>query len=76
MESLKPGNIIIKSIIDIFFNNLLLKTPFSLIIIRLYLSKSSSRGFTPINLSYILFYFELYTLKLPINTILSVIILF
>ena len=53
IESFKLDNIIIRSIIDIFFNNLLIIIPSSLIIIRLYLSKSSSRGLAPISLSYI-----------------------
>ena len=53
MESLKLGNMIIRSIMDIFFNNFLFETPSSLIIIRLYLSKSFSRGFTSISLSHI-----------------------
>ena len=53
MESLKLDNMIIRSIMDIFFDNLLVKTSSSLITIRLYLFKSSSRGFTPINFSYI-----------------------
>ena len=66
----------VKSIINIFSNNLLIDTPSSLIIIRLNLINSSSKGLVPIELSYIKFYFELYVLKLPINIILSIIILF
>ena len=53
IESLKLDNVIIRSIIDTFFNNLLVITPSSLITIRLYLSKSSSRGLAPISLSHI-----------------------
>ena len=53
IESFKLDNIIIRSIIDIFSDNLLVKTPSSLITIRLYLSKSFSRGLAPISLSYI-----------------------
>ena len=52
MESLKFDNVIIRSMMDIFSDNLLIATPSSLIIIRLYLSKSFSRGFTLINLSH------------------------
>ena len=76
IESFKLNNMIIRSIIDTFFDNLLVKISSSLITIKLYLSKNSSRGLTPINLSYIRFYFELYTLKLFINTVLFVMILF
>ena len=43
IESLKLDNMIIRSIINTFSDNLLIKTPSSLITIRLYLSKSSSR---------------------------------
>ena len=53
IESFKLDNIIIRSIIDTFSDNLLIKTPFSLITIRLYLSKSSSKGLTPISFSHI-----------------------
>ena len=53
IESLKLDNMIVRSIIDTFSNNLLVITPSSLITIRLYLSKSFSKGLTPINLSYI-----------------------
>ena len=67
---------IIKSIIDTFSDNLLIETPSSLITIRLYLSKSFSKGLALISLSYIWFYFELYALKLLINIIFFVIILF
>ena len=70
------GDVIIKSIINTFFNNLLIGTPFSLIIIRLNLISSFSKGLAPIKLSYIRFYFELYALKLSINIVFWVIILF
>ena len=53
IESLKFGDVIIRSIMDIFSNNLLVETPSSLITIRLYLFKSFSRDFASINLSYI-----------------------
>ena len=66
----------VRSIINIFSNNLLIGTPFSLIIIRSNLVSSSSRGLVSIELSYIGFYFELYVLKLPINIVFSIIILF
>ena len=70
------GDVIIRSIMDIFFNNLLIDIPFSLIITRLNLVNSFSRDLVPIELSYMRFYFELYVLKLFINIVLSVIILF
>ena len=66
----------VRSIINIFSNNLLIGTPSSLIIIRSNLVSSSSRGLASIELSYIRFYFELYALKLLINIILSIMILF
>ena len=70
------GDVIVRSIINIFSNDLLIGTPFSLIIIRLNLISSFSRSLVPIEFSYIKFYFELYVLKLSINIILSVIIPF
>ena len=66
----------VRSIINIFFNNLFIDIPFSLIIIRLNLINNFSRGLVPIELSYIKFYFELYVLKSPINIVFSIIILF
>ena len=66
----------VRSIMNIFFNNLLSDIPFSLIIIRLNLISNFSRDFAPIELSYIRFYFELYVLKLFINIVFSVIIFF
>ena len=53
IKSFKLGDMIIKSIMNIFFNNYLIETPSSLIAIRLYLSKNSSRSLTLISLSYI-----------------------
>ena len=66
----------VRSMINIFSNNLFIGTSFSLIIIRLNLVSSSSKNLVLIELSYIKFYFELYVLKLSINIILSIIILF
>ena len=66
----------IRSIINIFSNNLLIDIPSSLIIIRSNLVSNSSKDLVPIKLSYIKFYFELYVLKLFINIVFSVIILF
>ena len=66
----------VKSIINIFFNNLLIGTPSSLIITKSNLVSNSSKGLAPIELSYIRFYFELYVLKLFINIVLSMIIPF
>ena len=66
----------VRSIMDIFFNNLFIGTPFSLITIKLNLISSISRGLVPIELSYIRFYFELYVLILFINIVFSIIILF
>ena len=70
------GDVIVRSMMDIFSNNLLIDTLSSLIIIRLNLVSSSSRGLAPIELSYIRFYFELYALKSPINIVFSIMILF
>ena len=70
------GDVIVKLIINIFSNNLFIGIPSSLIIIRLNLINSSSRNLAPIELSYIRFYFKLYVLKLPINIVLLMIILF
>ena len=70
------GDVIIRSIINIFSNNLFIGIPSSLIIIRLNLVSSFSRGLESIELSYIKFYFELYVLKSPINIVFSIIILF
>ena len=66
----------VRLIINIFSNNLLIGIPSSLIIIRSNLVSSSSRSLVPIELSYIKFHFELCVLKLPINIVLSIIILF
>ena len=76
MISFILGDVIVRSIINIFSNNLLIGIPFSLIIIRLNLVSNFSRGLASIELSYINFYFELYVLKLPINVIFSIMILF
>ena len=70
------GDVIIRSMINIFFNNLLIGIFSSLITIRLNLINSSSRDLVPIELSYIGFYFELYALKSSINIIFLIIILF
>ena len=66
----------VRSIINIFFNNFLIGTFSSLITTRLNIISSFSRGLAPIELSYIRLYFELYVLKLFISIILSIIILF
>ena len=76
MVSPMLDDVMIRSIMDIFSNNLLIGIPFSLIIIRSNLVNSSSRSLVSIEFSYIGFYFELYVLKLLINIILSVMILF
>ena len=70
------SDVMVRSIMNIFSNNLLIGTPFSLIIIRLNLVSSSSRSLVPIELSYIGFYFELYALKSSISIVFSIIILF
>ena len=64
-----------KSIIKTFFNNLLINTPFSLIIIRLNLVNNASNNLASIKFSQIEFHFELYALKSLINIILFIIIL-
>ena len=69
-------DVIIRSIIDIFFNNLFIDTPFSLITTRLNLISSFSKSLVSIEYSYIGFYFELCVLKLLINIVFSIIILF
>ena len=66
----------VRSIINIFFNDFFIGTPFSLITIKLNLISSFSKNLAPIELSYIRFYFELYVLKSPINIVLSIMILF
>ena len=68
--------IIARSIIEIFFNNLLINIPFSLIIIRLNLVNNASSGLAFIKFSQVEFHFELYALKSLINIILFIIILF
>ena len=65
----------VRSIIKIFFNNLLISTSFSLIIIRLNLINNASSNLAFIKFSQIKFYFKLYTLKSLINIILFIIIL-
>ena len=70
------GDVIIRSMMDIFSNNLFIDIPFSLIIIKLNLINSFSKNLASIELSDIRFYFELYVLKLSINIIFSIIILF
>ena len=69
-------DVMVRSMMDIFFDDLLIGILFSLIIIRLNLISSFSRSLAPIELSYMGFYFELYVLKSFINIVFSVIILF
>ena len=68
-------DIIIKSIIEVFSDNLLIKIPSSLIIIKLNLINNASSGLASIKFSQIKFYFELYALKSLINIILFIMIL-
>ena len=70
------GAIITKSIMEIFFNNLLINTSFSLIITRLNLVNNALSSLAFIQFSQIEFYFKLYTLKSPISIIFFMIILF
>ena len=63
------GDVMVKSIINIFSNNLFIGIPSSLITIRLNLVSSFSKGLVSIELSYIRFYFELYVLKLFISIV-------
>ena len=70
------NDVIIRSIINIFSNNLLIDISSSLITTRLNLINSFSRSLAPIELSYMGFYFELYVLKLSINIVFSIMILF
>ena len=70
------GDVIVKSIMDIFFNNLLIGTPSSLITIKLNLVNSFSKDLVSIELSHIKFYFELCALKSPISIVFLIIILF
>ena len=65
----------IRSIIKIFFNNLLISIPFSLIIIKLNLVNNASSGLVLIKFSQVEFYFKLYTLKSLISIIFLLIIL-
>ena len=76
MVSSMLGDVMVRSMMDIFFNNLLIGIPSSLITTRLNLVSSFSRSLVPIELSYMKFYFELCVLKLPINIVFSIIILF
>ena len=76
MISFILGDVIIRSIMNIFFNNLLIGTSSSLITTRSNLVNSFSKNFVSIELSYIGFYFELCVLKSFINIIFSMIILF
>ena len=64
-----------RSIIEIFSNNLLISTPFSLITIRLNLVNNALSNIVFIEFSQVKFHFELYALKSLINTVLFVIIL-
>ena len=65
-----------RSMMEIFFNNLLISTPSSLMIIRLNLVNNVSSDLVPIKFSQVKFYFKLYALKSLINIILFIIILF
>ena len=76
MVSLMLGDVMVRSMMNIFSNDLFVGTPSSLIIIRSNLVSSFSRGLAPIELSYVGFYFELYVLKSFISIVLSIIILF
>ena len=69
-------DVMVRSMIDTFSNNLLIGTPSSLITTRSNLVSSSSRGLAPIELSHVGFHFELCALKSPISTVLSVMIPF
>ena len=64
-----------RSMMEIFSDNLLINISFSLIIIKLNLVNNVSSGFAPIKFSQVEFYFELYALKSPINTVLFIMIL-
>ena len=66
----------VRSIIEIFSNNLLINIPSSLIIIKLNLVNNVSSSFVLIKFSQIKFYFKLYAVKSLINTILFIMILF
>ena len=65
-----------RSMIEIFFNNLLINIPSSLITIRLNLVNNASSNLAFIKFSQIEFYFELYALKSLINIIFFIMILF
>ena len=70
------GDVIVRSIINTFFNDFFIGIPSSLITIRLNLVSSSSKGLAPIEFSHIRFYFELYALKSLISIVFSIMILF
>ena len=59
----------------IFFNNLLVSIPSSLIIIRLNLINNASSGLAFIKFSQVKFYFELCALKSLISIVLFIMIL-
>ena len=58
-----------RSIIEIFSDNLLINTPFSLITIKLNLVNNASSGLASIKFSQIEFYFKLYALKSLISIV-------
>ena len=70
------NDIIVRSIMKIFSDNLCINIPFSLITTKLNLVNNASNGLVPIKFSQVKFHFELYALKSLINIILSIIILF
>ena len=76
MISLILGDVMVRSMMNTFSNDLLIGIPFSLITTRLNLISSFSRNLASIELSYIRFYFELCVLKLFINIVFSIMILF
>ena len=70
------GDVMVRSIIEIFFNNLFISIPSSLIIIKLNLVNNVSSDLALIEFSQIEFHFELCALKSLINIVLFIIILF
>ena len=63
------GDVMVRSMMKIFFDNLLINTPFSLIIIKLNLVNNASSGLVPIKFSQIEFHFELCALKSLISIV-------
>ena len=70
------GDVMARSMIKTFSDNLLINILFSLITIKLNLVNNVSSGLAPIKFSQVEFYFKLYALKSLISTVFFIMILF